>query len=106
MPLSSGAATFTTCPDCAGTRLNEAARSSTIDGLSIADACALQVSDLAAWLASVRDPSVAPLVSKLSGLLDAFVDSDSAISASIAPPAHCRAARLSAPKLVRTWGRP
>lgn len=68
------AATFTTCPDCAGTRLNEAARSSTIDGLSIADACALQVSDLAAWLASVRDPSVAPLVSKLSGLLDAFVD--------------------------------
>ncbi len=68
------AATFTTCPDCAGTRLNEAARSSTIEGLSIADACALQVSDLAIWLRGVSDTSVAPLVTKLAALLDAFVE--------------------------------
>ena len=48
------AVTFTTCPDCAGTRLNEGARSSKIDGISIADACAMQISDLAEWLTRPR----------------------------------------------------
>src|SRR5438876_1596691 len=54
-------ATFSACPDCGGTRLNEAARSSKIAGLSIADACAMQISDLAEWVRRLDDLSVAPL---------------------------------------------
>ncbi len=65
---------FTTCPDCDGTRLAEGARSSRIAGVSIADACAMQVSDLAAWVRGIDDPSVAPLVRSLSDHLDAFVE--------------------------------
>ena len=65
--------TFTTCPDCEGTRLSEAARSSKIDGTSIADACAMQISDLAAWVAGLHEPSVAPLLDSLRHLLDSFV---------------------------------
>src|SRR5262249_24090227 len=56
------AVTFTTCPNCDGTRLSEAARSSTIGGISIADACAMQISDLADWVGSLDEPSVAPLL--------------------------------------------
>ncbi|MFP5503770.1 MAG: excinuclease ABC subunit UvrA, partial [Candidatus Sericytochromatia bacterium] len=65
--------TFTTCPDCGGTRLNEGARSSKIKGINIADACAMQISDLAAWVRGLDEPSVAPLVAKLSHALEAFV---------------------------------
>src|SRR3712207_9308362 len=54
------AVTFSVCPECDGTRLSEAARSSTIDGVSIADACRMQISDLAAWVRGLDDPSVAP----------------------------------------------
>ena len=54
--------TFTTCPDCGGTRLNEAARSSKIEGINIADACAMQISDLAEWVRGLDEPSVAPLL--------------------------------------------
>ena len=68
------AVTFTTCPDCAGTRLNEAARSSTIDGISIADACAMQISDLATWARGLDEPSVAPLLATLRHSLDSFVE--------------------------------
>jgi len=73
------AITFTTCPDCDGTRLNETARSSTIAGLSIADACRMQISDLAQWVRGLeRDPdavaSVAPLLASLRATLDSFVD--------------------------------
>src|SRR4051812_1608035 len=68
------AVTFSTCPDCAGTRLNEAARSSKIDGLSIADACAMQISDLAGWVRGLDDRSVAPLLATLRDTLDAFVE--------------------------------
>ena len=67
------AVTFQTCPACDGTRLSETARSSKIGGISIADACALQISDLAAWVASVKDASVAPLLDKLRAELDSFV---------------------------------
>ena len=56
------AITFTTCPDCGGTRLSEAARSSKIDGINIADACAMQISDLAEWVRGLDEPSVAPLL--------------------------------------------
>ncbi|WP_166138651.1 ATP-binding cassette domain-containing protein [Nocardioides ochotonae] len=66
------AVTFTTCPDCDGTRLNEAARSSTIGGTSIADACAMQISDLADWVAGLDAPSVAPLLRSLSATLESF----------------------------------
>jgi excinuclease UvrABC ATPase subunit len=66
------AVTFTSCPDCDGTRLSQAARSSKIKGLSIADACAMQISDLAEWLRGVEDRSVAPLVAALRQTLDSF----------------------------------
>ena len=55
------AVTFTTCPECDGTRLSEAARSSKIKKLNIADVCALQITDLAEWLRGLDEPSVAPL---------------------------------------------
>ncbi len=68
------AVTFTVCPECGGTRLSEAARSSKIAGISIADACAMQISDLAAWVRGVDEPSVAPLLGTLQHTLDSFVD--------------------------------
>ncbi len=67
------AVTFSTCPDCGGTRLGPAALSSKIAGRSIADLCALQVSDLAAWVRDLDAPSVAPLLGGLQHLLDSFV---------------------------------
>ncbi|MFD9724586.1 ATP-binding cassette domain-containing protein [Streptomyces sp. NPDC059072] len=68
------AVTFTTCPDCDGTRLSEGARSSKIKGVSIADACAMQISDLAEWVRGVQDPSVAPLLDALRHTLDSFTE--------------------------------
>lgn len=68
------AVTFTTCPDCGGTRLNEAARSSKIKGINIADACAMQISDLAEWVRGLKEPSVAPLLTALRHTLDSFVE--------------------------------
>jgi excinuclease UvrABC ATPase subunit len=68
------AVTFTTCPDCGGTRLSEAARSSRIGGINIADACAMQISDLAEWVSSLDEPSVAPLLANLRRTLDSFVE--------------------------------
>ena len=66
--------TFTTCPECDGTRLNEAARSSKIKGINIADACAMQISDLAEWVRGLDEPSVAPLLAALQHTLDSFVE--------------------------------
>ncbi|MGA4866507.1 ATP-binding cassette domain-containing protein [Streptomyces lavendulocolor] len=68
------AVTFTTCPDCDGTRLTEAARSSRIGKLSIADACAMEIRDLAAWVRDLDEPSVAPLLTALRQTLDSFVE--------------------------------
>ncbi len=68
------AITFTTCSDCDGTRLAEHARTSTIAGMSIADACALQISDLAEWVRGLDEPSVAPLLGALRHSLDSFVE--------------------------------
>ena len=68
------AVTFTTCPECGGTRLNEAARSSKIKGINIAEACAMQISDLAEWVRGVDEPSVAPLLAALQQTLDSFVE--------------------------------
>jgi excinuclease UvrABC ATPase subunit len=68
------AVTFTACPDCGGTRLNEAARSSKIKRKNIADVCAMQISDLAEWLRGLDEPSVAPLLAGLQHLLDSFAE--------------------------------
>ncbi|MEU6812941.1 excinuclease ABC subunit UvrA [Streptomyces sp. NPDC046831] len=68
------AVTFTACPECGGTRLSEGARSSKIDGISIADACAMQISDLAAWVRGLDEPSVAPLLAALRQTLESFVE--------------------------------
>lgn len=80
------AVTFTPCPECHGTRLNEEARSSKIRGISIADACAMQISDLASWVRELADPAtgddderravatVAPLLDTLRATLDSFVE--------------------------------
>jgi excinuclease ABC A subunit len=68
------AITFTACPDCGGTRLSEPARSSKIEGISIADACAMQISDLADWVRDLDEPSVGPLLGSLQQTLDSFVE--------------------------------
>src|SRR5438270_9766200 len=68
------AVTFTDCPECGGTRLSEAARSSRLGGINIADACAMQISDLADWVRGVDEPSVAPLLATLQQTLDSFVE--------------------------------
>jgi len=68
------AVTYVPCPDCDGTRLNEAARSSKIAGKSIADVCAMQITDVAEWVRSIDEPSVAPLLAKLQHTLDSFVE--------------------------------
>ncbi|MGW0948407.1 ATP-binding cassette domain-containing protein [Streptomyces sp. NPDC002623] len=68
------AVTFTTCPDCDGTRLSEGARSSKIERISIADACAMEIRDLAEWVRALEEPSVAPLLTALQQTLDSFVE--------------------------------
>ncbi len=68
------AVTFTSCPECEGTRLSEAARSSRIKRINIADACAMQVSDLAEWVRGLDEPSVAPLLAALRQILDSIVE--------------------------------
>jgi excinuclease UvrABC ATPase subunit len=68
------AVTFTVCPECKGTRLGEAARSSKIKGINIAEACAMQINDLAEWVRGLKEPSVAPLLGSLRATLDSFVE--------------------------------
>ena len=68
------AAIYADCPDCGGTRLSEAARSSKIKGVSIADACAMQISDLAEWVRDLDELSVAPLLEALQLTLESFVE--------------------------------
>jgi excinuclease UvrABC ATPase subunit len=68
------AVTFTSCPACGGSRLAEGARSSRIRGINIADACEMQISDLAEWVRILDEPSVAPLLGALRHLLDSFVE--------------------------------
>jgi excinuclease ABC A subunit len=68
------AVTFTTCPECDGTRLSKQARSSKIKGKNIADVCAMQISDLGDWVRGLDEPSVAPLLTGLQHLLDSFAE--------------------------------
>jgi excinuclease UvrABC ATPase subunit len=68
------AVTFTTCPECGGTRLSEAARSSRIGKVNIAEACAMQITDLAEWVGGLDEPSVAPLLAALTQTLGSFAE--------------------------------
>jgi excinuclease UvrABC ATPase subunit len=68
------AVTFTTCPDCDGTRLTEATRSSKVGGRNIAELCAMEIRDLADWVRKLKEPSVAPLLEVLGETLDSFVE--------------------------------
>jgi excinuclease UvrABC ATPase subunit len=68
------AITFTTCPECDGTRLSKEARSSKYKGMNIADVCSMQISDLADWVRGLDEPSVAPLLAGLQHLLDSFAE--------------------------------
>jgi excinuclease UvrABC ATPase subunit len=68
------AVTFASCPECGGTRLSKEARSSKIKDINIADACAMQISDLAEWVQRLAEPSVAPLLEALQGTLESFVE--------------------------------
>jgi excinuclease ABC A subunit len=68
------AVTFTTCPDCGGTRLSEGARSSKIEGIHIGEACAMQISDLVEWVGGLDKPSVAPLLEAVQETLESFVE--------------------------------
>jgi excinuclease UvrABC ATPase subunit len=68
------AVTFAVCPECEGTRLSAEARSTKINGKNIADACAMQISDLAEWVGSLDEPSVAPLLAALQHTLDSFAE--------------------------------
>ena len=96
---SSGRSRSPTCPDCDGTRLNEAARSSKIEGINIADACAMQISDLAEWVRGLDEPSVAPLLAIAAATPSTRSwRSGSATSRSTGRRARCRAARRSAPR--------
>lgn len=68
------AVTFSACPECEGTRLNAPARGSKIKKINIADACKMQISDLAAWVRELDEPTVAPLLATLRDTLDSFVE--------------------------------
>jgi excinuclease UvrABC ATPase subunit len=92
------AVTFATCPECEGTRLSKEARSSKIRGITIADACAMQITDLAAWVRDLDDTSVAPLLEALGETLDSSSRSGWAISRSTGPRARSRVGRRSAPR--------
>ena len=92
------AVAFTACPECGGTRLNEGARSSKIKGISIADACAMQISDLAEWVAELDEPSVAPCWLRFGRSSIRSSRSGWGISPSTAHRAPCRAERRSAPR--------
>ena len=99
------AAVFKTCPVCDGSRLNEAARSSKIGGLSIADVCAMQVTDAAEWLRGIHDKGVAPLVANLLHLFDRSSRSAWATCRSTAPRARCPGESRSGPRWCATSGR-
>lgn len=92
------AVTFTTCPECDGTRLSKEARSSKINGKSIADVCAMQISDLADWIRKLDEPSVAPLLGRLQHLLDSFTEIGLGYLSLDRRPAPSPAGRPSAPR--------
>jgi excinuclease UvrABC ATPase subunit len=98
------AVTFTTCPDCGGTRLSEAPRSSKINKVNIADACAMQISDLAQWLRGLDEPSVAPLLTTLRQTLDSFVEIGLGYLSLDRPPGTLSGGEAQRVKMIRHLG--
>ncbi|MGO1068274.1 ATP-binding cassette domain-containing protein [Lysobacter sp. CA199] len=98
------AVTFTVCPECDGTRLSAAARSSKIKGVNIADACAMQISDLAQWVRGLKEPSVAPLLGKLAHTLDSFVEIGLGYLSLDRPSATLSGGEAQRTKMIRQLG--
>jgi excinuclease UvrABC ATPase subunit len=98
------AVTFSTCPECGGTRLSEGARSSKIDGINIADACAMQISDLAEWVRGLDEPSVAPLLEALQESLESFVEIGLGYISLDRPTATLSGGEAQRTKLIRHLG--
>jgi excinuclease UvrABC ATPase subunit len=98
------AVTFTACPECGGTRLSEGARSSKIAGTSIADACAMQISDLADWVRDLDEPSVAPLLEALRLSLESFVEIGLGYLSLERPTATLSGGEAQRTKLIRQLG--
>jgi excinuclease UvrABC ATPase subunit len=98
--------TFTPCPDCDGTRLNHAARSSRIDGVNIAEACAMQISDLATWTRGIGAPSVAPLLGALGRTLESFVEIGLGYLSLDRPSGTLSGGEAQRTKMVRHLGSP
>jgi excinuclease UvrABC ATPase subunit len=98
------AVTFTTCPECDGTRLSEAARSSKIEDINIADACAMQISDLAGWVGGLDEPSVAPLLAALRETLDSFVEIGLGYLSLDRPPGTLSGGEAQRTKMIRQLG--
>jgi ABC-type dipeptide/oligopeptide/nickel transport system ATPase subunit len=98
------AVTFTACPECGGTRLSEAARSSRIKGVNIAEACAMQTSDLAEWVDGLDEPSVAPLLAALGQTLDSFVEIGLGYLSLDRPSATLSGGEAQRTKMIRQLG--
>jgi excinuclease UvrABC ATPase subunit len=98
------AVTFSVCPECGGTRLSEGARSSKIKGINIADACAMQISDLAHWVRGLDEPSVAPLLEALQESLESFVEIGLGYISLDRPTATLSGGEAQRTKLVRHLG--
>jgi excinuclease UvrABC ATPase subunit len=98
------AVTFTACPECGGTRLSEAARSSRIKGVNIAEACAMQISDLAKWVDGLDEPSVAPLLAALRQTLDSFVEIGLGYLSLDRPSATLSGGEAQRTKMIRQLG--
>jgi excinuclease UvrABC ATPase subunit len=98
------AATFTACPDCGGTRLSAAARSSKVKGVNIADACAMQISDLAEWVGGLDEPSVAPLLAALGETLGSFVEIGLGYLSLDRPSGTLSGGEVQRTKMVRALG--
>jgi excinuclease UvrABC ATPase subunit len=98
------AVTFTVCPECDGTRLSALARSAKVNGTSIADACAMQISDLADWIKSLDEPSVAPLLKNLQQTLDSFTEIGLGYLALDRPTATLSGGEAQRVKMIRQLG--
>ncbi|HEY3829786.1 MAG TPA: excinuclease ABC subunit UvrA [Solirubrobacteraceae bacterium] len=98
------AVTFTTCPDCGGTRLSEGARSSKIKGLHIGEACAMQISDLVDWIADLDEPSVGPLLGAVQETLESFVEIGLGYLSLDRPTATLSGGEAQRVKMIRQFG--
>ena len=98
------AVALSTCPECRGTRLSEPARSSKIDGINIADACAMEISDLAAWVAGLDEPSVGPLREALKATLDSFVEIGLGYLSLARPSGSLSGGEAQRTKMIRALG--